>query len=78
VEVWGEEDWSNDMTKRLTTPDEILQAALKMEMQARDFYVELEKNCSVDFVKELLQTLQNEESKHVHLIQKMLGRVEAG
>lgn len=66
------------MTKRLTTPDEILQAALKMEMQARDFYVELEKNCSVDFVKELLQTLQNEESKHVHLIQKMLGRVEAG
>ena len=66
------------MTKRLTTPDEILQAALKMETQARDFYVELEKNCSVDFVKELLLTLQNEESKHMHLVQKMLGRVEAG
>ena len=66
------------MERRLTTPNEILQAALKMETQARDFYAELEKNCSVDFVKDLLLTLQNEESKHMHLIQKMLGRVEAG
>jgi rubrerythrin len=66
------------MTKRLTTPNEILQAALDKEMQARDFYAELERNCSVDFVKELLLTLANEESKHVHLIQKMLARVEAG
>lgn len=66
------------MAKRLTTPDEILQAALEKETQARDFYEELGKNCSVDFVKELLLTLQNEESKHMHLIQKMLGRVDAG
>jgi rubrerythrin len=66
------------MTQRLTTPNEILQAALAKEMQARDFYAELERNCSVDFVKELLLTLANEESKHVHLIQKMLARVEAG
>ena len=66
------------MERRLTTPDEILQAALKMETQARDFYAALEKNCSVDFVKDLLLTLQNEESKHMHLIQKMLGRVDAG
>jgi hypothetical protein len=48
------------MTKRLTTPNEILQAALDKEMQARDFYAELERNCSVDFVKELLLTLANE------------------
>jgi rubrerythrin len=66
------------MERLLTTPNEILQAALDKEMQARDFYAELGKNCSVDFIKELLLTLQNEESKHVHLIQKMLGRVEAG
>lgn len=49
-----------------------------METQARDFYEELGKNCSVEFVKELLLTLQNEESKHMHLVQKMLGRVDAG
>ena len=66
------------MARRLTTPNEILQAALEKETQARDFYEELGKNCSVDFVKDLLLTLQNEESKHMHLIQKMLGRVEAG
>ena len=66
------------MAKRLTTPNEILQAALEKETQARDFYEELGKNCSVDFVKDLLLTLQNEESKHMHLIQKILGRVEAG
>jgi rubrerythrin len=66
------------MAKRLTTPNEILQAALEKETQARDFYEELGKNCSVDFVKDLLLTLQNEESKHMHLIQKILKRVEAG
>jgi rubrerythrin len=66
------------MARRLTTPNEILQAALEKETQARDFYKELGKNCSVDFVKDLLLTLQNEESKHMHLIQKILGRVEAG
>jgi len=66
------------MTKRLTTPNEILQAALDKETKARDFYAELEQNCSVDFVKELLLTLQNEESRHMHMIQKMLARVEAG
>ncbi len=66
------------MERQLTTPNEILQAALDKEMQARDFYSELAQNCSVDFVKDLLLTLHNEESKHVHLIQKMLGRVEAG
>ena len=66
------------MERRLTTPNEILQAALEKETQARDFYEELGKNCSVDFVKELLLTLQNEESKHMHLIQKILKRVDAG
>ena len=66
------------MARRLTTPNEILQAALEKETQARDFYEELGKNCSVDFVKDLLLTLQNEESKHMHLIQKMLKRVDVG
>jgi len=66
------------MVQQLTTSNEILEAALNMEMQARAFYAELERNCSVDFVKELLLTLENEETKHVHLIQKMLARVEAG
>ena len=62
----------------LTTPDEILREALEKERQARDFYAGLASNCSVVFVRELLEKLQNEESKHVHLIQAMLGRLESG
>jgi rubrerythrin len=61
-----------------TTPDEILRAALEKETQARDFYAGLEATCAVDFVKELLQTLQNEENKHMRMIQDMLGRLDAG
>ncbi|MDD4061018.1 MAG: ferritin family protein [Kiritimatiellae bacterium] len=66
------------MPTRLTTPDQILKAALQKEMQARDFYADLAARTSVDFVQDLLRNLQNEESKHVRLIQAMLGRLEAG
>jgi rubrerythrin len=63
---------------RLNTPEEILRAALEKETQARDFYARLHTDCSVDFVKELLLKLQNEEAKHVRLIQDMMGRLESG
>lgn len=66
------------MTRPLKAPNEILRAALEKETQARDFYLKLEANCSVDFVKELLKRLQNEESKHMHLIQEMIEKLEAG
>ena len=60
------------------TPGEILHVALDSEKRARDFYAKLALECSVDFVKELLETLQNEESKHIHMIQKIQGRLESG
>jgi len=59
----------------LTTPDAILRAALEKETQARDFYAGLVAHCSVDYVAELLLTLQNEESKHMRMIEKMLARL---
>jgi rubrerythrin len=64
--------------QKLRTPDEILRIALENELQARDFYAQLALECSVDFVKELLQTLQNEEAKHMHMVQKMIDRLGAG
>jgi len=64
------------MTTPLTTPDAILRKALEKETQARDFYAELASRTSVSFVRELLETLQNEESKHVRMIQDMIGRLE--
>ena len=60
----------------LKTPDEILNKALEKETQARDFYAELAAECPVDFVRELLETLQNEEYKHMKMIKNMLGRLE--
>ena len=62
----------------LSTPNQILKKALEKEMQACDFYAELAHNTSVGFVKELLETLHNEESKHVHMIQTMLRKLESG
>jgi len=64
--------------RRLRAPNEILRTALENEIQARDFYAQLASECSVDFVKELLQKLQDEESKHVYMIQEMIGRLESG
>ena len=60
------------------TPDQILQKALVKETQARDFYERLASACRVDFVRELLEKLQNEEYKHMSMIQAMIGRLESG
>jgi rubrerythrin len=62
----------------LTTPDQILKKALEKEKQAHDFYEELSLKCSVEFVRELLEKLRDEESKHIHMIQSMLSRLELG
>jgi rubrerythrin len=62
----------------IPTTDEILRKALEKETQAHDFYAELAASCTVDFVKELLLKLQNEEAKHIRMIQDMLGRLESG
>jgi rubrerythrin len=66
------------MKPRLTTPSEILTAALEKEASARDFYGELAETCHVDFVKDLLLRLHNEEEKHYQLISKMLARLNTG
>ena len=62
----------------LKTPVEILQAALEKEQAARDFYADLSHRCHVDFVRDLLQRLHNEEEKHIDLIEKMLARLGTG
>ncbi len=62
----------------LTTPDKILYKALEKEMQARDFYAELAATCTVDFVRNLLRKLQEEESKHVCMIEAMLQKLRSG
>jgi len=60
------------------TPDQILDLALQKERQAHALYGKMALQCSVDFVKELLLTLQNEEYKHIQMIQHMHGRLVSG
>ena len=63
---------------RMSEPGEILRTALQKESEARDFYAEMAATCKVDFVCDMLTTLQNEEEKHVHMIKAMLARLEIG
>ena len=62
----------------LRTSDQILQVALAKEKEARDFYDEQIVDCRVDFVRELLEKLKNEESKHIHLVQGMITKLKLG
>ncbi|MBN1558282.1 MAG: hypothetical protein JW951_09070 [Lentisphaerae bacterium] len=64
------------MSEPLTAPDAILHKALEKETQARDFYAELAAHTSVDFVRDLLITLQNEESRHMRMIRAMIAKLE--
>lgn len=59
-------------------PDHILQSALRKEEGARDYYAKLADGCTVDFVRELLWKLMNEEEKHVRMIRDMQARLNTG
>ena len=60
------------------SPGDVLRAALEKETAARDFYADLAGRCHVDFVRDLLLRLHNEEEKHLGLVRNMLSRLEAG
>jgi rubrerythrin len=60
------------------TVDELLNLALQKEETARDFYAKLAQGCQIDFVRELLEQLANEEEKHVHMIRNMQARLHVG
>ena len=66
------------MKSTTRTVDEILASALRKEEAARDFYAELAIGCNVDFVRELLDKLKNEEEKHRQLIHAMQVRLNNG
>lgn len=65
-------------TRSLSTPDEILNAALAKERQSREFYAGLAEQCQIDTVRRLLEKLKDEESKHVRMIEDMLKDLRLG
>lgn len=62
----------------LSMPDEILDAALAKEHQARDFYTGLAARCRIEMVRDLLERLADEEYKHIRLIEDMQTRLRLG
>jgi rubrerythrin len=64
--------------RRLSTPDEILNAALAKELQSRAFYSGLAEECRIDRVRQLLEKLKDEENKHVKMIEEMLTGLSLG
>jgi rubrerythrin len=64
--------------RRLSTPDDILNAALVKERQSRQFYARLAEQCQIEMVKELLEKLKDEENKHVKMVEKMLRNLRLG
>lgn len=59
----------------MKTPDEILKQALQKETAAHDFYAKLARECKVEFVSELLEKLQHEESRHMRMVEDMIARL---
>jgi rubrerythrin len=64
--------------RRLSTPDEILNAALAKERQSRQFYAGLAEQCGIEMVRELLEKLKDEENKHVKMVEDMLADLRLG
>jgi rubrerythrin len=64
--------------RRLSTPDEILNAALAKERQSREFYSGLAEQCRNDMVRQLIERLKDEENKHVKMIEEMLADLRLG
>lgn len=52
--------------------EDILNAALVQEKRAYDFYTKLSARCQIGFVRELIETLEDEEYKHIKMIESML------
>ena len=68
----------NANRRPLTTPGDLLRAALEKEQQAHDFYEQAILSCKIDMVRELLEKLKDEESRHVRLVRDMLTKIELG
>ncbi len=64
--------------RELSTPGEILNAALAKEVKARAFYSGLAERCQVKIVRELLEKLKDEENKHVKMVEDMMASLRLG
>ena len=57
---------------------EILEKALQKEQQSFEFYSNLTDTCTNEPLKKLLEKLRDEESRHIHMVEKMLIHLKLG
>jgi rubrerythrin len=62
----------------LSTPMEILEAAIEKEKAAYQFYQELLNNTSIGMLQEIIEHLLQEEYKHIQLIEKKMAALRSG
>ena len=62
----------------LSTPMEILKAAIEKEKAAYQFYQELLNNTSIGMLQEIIEHLLQEEYKHIQLIEKKMAALRSG
>ena len=65
-------------THRLSTPDQILRAAMAREVAAFRFYSDLLKANRPELVRDLLLQLKDEEEKHIHLVERRMRELNLG
>ncbi len=61
-----------------STPDQILETALGKEREAYAFYSGMAAQCKIEDVRRLIESLKDEEHRHVRLIEAMLARLRSG
>ena len=62
----------------LSTPMEILEAALTKEKAAYQFYEALLNNTNIEMLQEIIEHLLQEEYKQIQLIEKKLATLRSG
>jgi rubrerythrin len=67
-----------EKARQLSSPMEILEAALEKEEAALRFYDSLATNSHVGAVKGLVTELREEEHRHVQLIQRKIVELRLG
>lgn len=63
---------------RTGTPMEILQAALKKEHAAYEFYATVRDHAKSEMVRVLAEQLCEEEHRHIHLIEQHIAGLNLG
>jgi len=69
---------SNVSRKIVGGADQILALALKKEEAAYRFYDGVAKDLKVEFLREMVEKLREEEAKHVQMIRKRIAQLEMG